>query len=337
MAQTSTAGQGLDAPLLDLHTTADQLVPVEQENAFAARVRAAGDARLLRQGVRRTAGPLRLHPERGARRRCTRSNTASTPGAGATPRPPRSALASPPGPPPSWTSVPRDFVDGDRTTAPLPTAAEKFPGLLARISPSPSSLKDATMSTTTGSPAAENTAQRSPLALGTLIACCLAVCLAQIGVAIPATLNGLFQQDLHPVGSQLTWISDAFLLPVSVLELTFGVLGDLFGRKRLLVGGAVLLGLGEITSASSHGVHLLWVGQALSGHRRRGAVPHLAGDDPAPAPAATASAPGSSRSGPGCSPSAARSPRCSADSPRTTAPGAGRSSSWRSWPGSARW
>jgi MFS family permease len=107
--------------------------------------------------------------------------------------------------------------------------------------------------------------QRPPLAVGTLLACCLAVCLAQIGVAIPATLNGLFQQDLHPVGSQLTWISDAFLLPVSVLELTFGVLGDLFGRKRLLVGGALLLGLGEVTSAASHGVHQLWVGQALSG------------------------------------------------------------------------
>jgi MFS family permease len=121
------------------------------------------------------------------------------------------------------------------------------------------------MSSTTGLPSTGAAVQRAPLALGTLIACCLAVCLAQIGVAIPATLNGLFQQDLHPVGAQLTWISDAFLLPVSVLELTFGVLGDLFGRKRLLVGGAVLLGLGESTSAASHGVHLLWVGQALSG------------------------------------------------------------------------
>ncbi|NUR58289.1 MAG: MFS transporter [Catenulispora sp.] len=121
------------------------------------------------------------------------------------------------------------------------------------------------MSTTTGLPPTGAEAKHSPLAAGTLIACCVAVCLAQIGVAIPATLNGLFQQDLHPVGSQLTWISDAFLLPVSVLELTFGVLGDLFGRKRLLVGGALLLGLGEVTSASSHGVHLLWVGQALSG------------------------------------------------------------------------
>ena len=49
MARTSTAGQGLAAPLLDLHTTADQLVPVEQENAFAARVRDSGDERSLRQ------------------------------------------------------------------------------------------------------------------------------------------------------------------------------------------------------------------------------------------------------------------------------------------------
>ncbi|MEV0401327.1 hypothetical protein [Actinoallomurus sp. NPDC050550] len=46
---TSTAGQGLAVPLLDLHTTADQLVPVEQEAAFAARVRAAGDGARLRQ------------------------------------------------------------------------------------------------------------------------------------------------------------------------------------------------------------------------------------------------------------------------------------------------
>ncbi|KAB2374592.1 MFS transporter [Actinomadura montaniterrae] len=97
------------------------------------------------------------------------------------------------------------------------------------------------------------------------MACCVAVCLAQIGIAIPATLNGLFQKDLHPVGSQLTWISDAFLLPVAVLELTFGVLGDLFGRKRLLIGGAVLMAIGETVSTTSSGVHQLWAGQALAG------------------------------------------------------------------------
>ncbi|MEU3526498.1 DUF6351 family protein [Streptomyces sp. NPDC038707] len=49
LERTSTAGQGLTMPLLNLHTTSDQLVPVQQENAFAARVRAAGDGALLRQ------------------------------------------------------------------------------------------------------------------------------------------------------------------------------------------------------------------------------------------------------------------------------------------------
>jgi Na+/melibiose symporter-like transporter len=105
----------------------------------------------------------------------------------------------------------------------------------------------------------------SKLTTGTLIAACFAVTLAQIGIAIPATLNGLFQQDLHPIGSQLTWISDAFLLPVAALELSFGVLGDLFGRKRLLVAGAVLLTVGELIGSAASGVYLLWGGQALAG------------------------------------------------------------------------
>ncbi|MGW5658381.1 alpha/beta hydrolase [Streptomyces humi] len=49
LKRTSTAGQSLAVPLLDIHTTADQLVPVEQESAFAGRVRRAGDSALLRQ------------------------------------------------------------------------------------------------------------------------------------------------------------------------------------------------------------------------------------------------------------------------------------------------
>ncbi|MFD8779112.1 alpha/beta hydrolase [Streptomyces sp. NPDC059916] len=49
LEHSSTAGQRLSLPLLDIHTTSDQLVPVEQEDAFARRVRAAGASSLLRQ------------------------------------------------------------------------------------------------------------------------------------------------------------------------------------------------------------------------------------------------------------------------------------------------
>lgn len=53
---TSSAGQGLAVPLLDVHTIADNLVPVEQENRFADRVRASGDGPLLRQAYVKRQG-----------------------------------------------------------------------------------------------------------------------------------------------------------------------------------------------------------------------------------------------------------------------------------------
>src|SRR3954467_2569666 len=111
------------------------------------------------------------------------------------------------------------------------------------------------------------------LTTGTRVATALAVCVAQVGLAIPAVLNGLFQQDLHTNSSQLTWISDAFLVPVALLELTWGVLGDLFGRKRLLIGGSLLMVIGELLSvltpaagaSNTASIATLWVGQALTG------------------------------------------------------------------------
>lgn len=116
-------------------------------------------------------------------------------------------------------------------------------------------------------------AKRSRLTPGTLVAAAFAVALAQVALAVPAVFNGLFQEDLQTSSSQLTWITDAFLVPVTLLELTSGVIGDLFGRKRLLVGGALLLTLGQVisilvpgaSSSSDARVAVLWIGQVLAG------------------------------------------------------------------------
>jgi MFS family permease len=107
---------------------------------------------------------------------------------------------------------------------------------------------------------------------GTLAAAVVAVAVAQIGLSLPAVLNGLFQVDLATSSTQLTWISDAFLVPVTLFELTFGVIGDLFGRKRLLaIGGGLMVAGGLIafftppTGSTVARVAELWTGQAVTG------------------------------------------------------------------------
>src|ERR1700760_4347276 len=115
--------------------------------------------------------------------------------------------------------------------------------------------------------------QGPQLTNGTLLTAAFAVGVAQLALAIPAVLQGLFQKDLATSTSQLTWISDAFLVPVTLLELTFGVLGDLFGRRRLLIIGAVMLAVGEgvalltpgATSSTGTRVVVLWIGMIIAG------------------------------------------------------------------------
>ena len=101
--------------------------------------------------------------------------------------------------------------------------------------------------------------------VGTLAAACVAVLVAQIANALPASLNGLFQSELNTTGSQLTWITSAFMISVVVFELTFGVLGDLFGRRRLQAAGGVVLVVGSVVSALAPTVQVLWIGAALNG------------------------------------------------------------------------
>ncbi|MFT4083276.1 MAG: MFS transporter [Nocardioides sp.] len=110
-------------------------------------------------------------------------------------------------------------------------------------------------------------AARSTLTKGTLAAAVFACFVAQIGVSIPATINGYINLDLSTSSTQLTWVSDAFMVPVTLFELSFGVLGDLFGRKRLLAIGAGLMMVGGILGflTPSGGIGVLLVAQVLAG------------------------------------------------------------------------
>jgi MFS family permease len=100
----------------------------------------------------------------------------------------------------------------------------------------------------------------------TLIAGCLGVFVAQVAYSLPASVLGTIQQDLGISGAQLTWVSASFAAAMVIFELTFGVFGDIFGRKQLLLGGLAVLVVGEfITLVGASDVHALWIGQAIAG------------------------------------------------------------------------
>lgn len=62
LQRTSTLSGRLEMPVLTLHTTNDDLVPVQHEQEYAEDVRQAGDARLLRQAYTDHAGHCAFTP-----------------------------------------------------------------------------------------------------------------------------------------------------------------------------------------------------------------------------------------------------------------------------------
>ncbi|MEP9382117.1 MFS transporter [Nocardioides cheoyonin] len=100
----------------------------------------------------------------------------------------------------------------------------------------------------------------------TLVAGCLGVFVAQVAYSLPAAVIGTIQTTYNTSSSQLTWVPASFAAAMVIFELTFGVLGDLFGRKQLLLGGLALVAVGQVISYySGTNVHTLWTGQAIAG------------------------------------------------------------------------
>jgi len=73
------------------------------------------------------------------------------------------------------------------------------------------------------------------------------------------------QQSIGLGVSGLQWVVDGYLLAFAALMLTGGTLGDLFGRKRVMLGGlAVFIG-GAVVCALASGEGLLIAGRAIMG------------------------------------------------------------------------
>lgn len=73
------------------------------------------------------------------------------------------------------------------------------------------------------------------------------------------------QTDLHVSTSDVSWILTAYLLSASVLTPIFGRLGDMMGKRRILIVVLFLLFIGTLLAALAPSLAVLIVARALQG------------------------------------------------------------------------
>jgi MFS family permease len=97
-------------------------------------------------------------------------------------------------------------------------------------------------------------------------------CLAMLVSYLPfSAANGALGTIAASTGAQtsdLQWVTDAFAVALGATVLSAGVLGDLYGRRRIAVLGLGLTIVGttlDVVAGAATAVRLLWAGQAVAG------------------------------------------------------------------------
>ncbi|MFD8687411.1 MFS transporter [Streptomyces sp. NPDC059651] len=99
----------------------------------------------------------------------------------------------------------------------------------------------------------------------TLVMACLGVFIAYLPVTTVSVSLPAIQAALGASTAQLSWVQDAFVLPMAAFILTAGVVGDVHGRKKVFQAGLLFSAVGAAVALAATSVPLLWAGQALAG------------------------------------------------------------------------
>jgi EmrB/QacA subfamily drug resistance transporter len=94
---------------------------------------------------------------------------------------------------------------------------------------------------------------------------CLSLVLVIMSVSGLVTAIPTMQEQLDASASQIQWILDAYAIVFAGSLLTAGALGDRFGRKRALLAGIVVFGLGALFAGVSSTAEQVIIGRAVMG------------------------------------------------------------------------
>jgi EmrB/QacA subfamily drug resistance transporter len=73
------------------------------------------------------------------------------------------------------------------------------------------------------------------------------------------------QSDLHSSVSQLQWVVNGYALTFAGLMLSFGTIGDLFGRKKVMLAGVATFCAGSVVAAVAPSTDVLIIGRVVMG------------------------------------------------------------------------
>lgn len=105
----------------------------------------------------------------------------------------------------------------------------------------------------------------TPAARGALAALSLATLLPALGASIANIGVPAIAASLHAPFRQVQWVVLAYLLSVTVLSVWAGRLGDLLGRRRLLLAGVTLFASASLLCALAPGLPLLVAARIVQG------------------------------------------------------------------------
>src|SRR5438132_13669279 len=98
---------------------------------------------------------------------------------------------------------------------------------------------------------------------GSLIVMSLALAIIVIDNTLLNVSISTIIKDLKTDLQSIQWVITLYALILAAFTITGGRVGDLFGRKKMFMTGAVIFAVGSFLASISHSVGILLLGEAI--------------------------------------------------------------------------